>query len=198
MGAKTVITLILAVDDEPNHVADMLIERPGPNGRDMLRNLSKRLAAYATGIKLSKFRLRVDTSTEGATYDLIESGRVVITITFANITAGETIVIGTKTLTWAVAAANENEVTIGADLAAAKANLIAAINANSGLEGIFFASASDVAAEVYLDCLLDSRAASLMTISETGDAVALSATNFDGDTTDALVAASDTELLGLP
>jgi hypothetical protein len=191
MAAKTVLNLQLAVDDDAEHLARMLIEQPGPNARTMLSNLGKRITAYATGIKRSKFRLHIDESTDGSSQSILESARITATLTFANITAGETIVLGAIPLTWAVAAANENEVTIGADLAAAKANLIAAINAHSKLEGLFFAKASAVAAEVYIYFLGGSRVGTVMPISETGDALALSATTFDGDTTDVHVDSSD-------
>jgi hypothetical protein len=198
MSAKPIIHLAIAVDDSVAHIMRMLSEQPDPNPRTILSNLAKRLPAYASGIKRSKFFIRIDSSEEGAAQGLLESGTPTITITFANITAGETILIGSVTLTWAVAAANENEVTIGANLAAATTNLAAAIAAHSKLMGLVdVVSAVTATGVVTLRYLGDPRAATLLTLSETGDAVACSATSFDGDTDDEVGTWWDVQDLGI-
>lgn len=132
-------------------------------------------------------------TTRGAAYvvtvDDVTSGTVLAdvsvtaTITFANITAGETLVIGNVTLTWAVAAANENEVTIGANLAAATANLTNAINAHSKLAGLITASGNTATGVVTITYAGAGREAALIGLSETGDALVLSATSFTSGAT---------------
>jgi hypothetical protein len=189
MAENAVLQFQMAIDDSPDRLASDLAYA-SKERRLVERFVERQLRSLMNG-RPAKFSVRVDSSTTGSGNDPLERAAPTITITFANITAGETILIGAKTLTWAVAAANENEVTIGADLAAAKANLIAAINAHSKLEGLFFAKASAVAAEVYIYFLGGSRVGTVMPSSETGDALALSATTFDGDTTDAHVDSSD-------
>lgn len=132
-------------------------------------------------------------TTRGAAYvvtvDDVDSGTILAdvavtaTITFANITAGETLVIGNVTLTWAVAAANENEVTIGANLAAATTNLTNAINAHSKLTGLITASGNTATGVVTITYPGADRTAALIGLSETGDALVLSATSFTSGAT---------------
>lgn len=179
-----VVSLILAIDDAPDNVARMLIAQPDPNPRPTLTNLGKLLTACAVGVKRSKYILRIDGSTEGASQGVLEAANPTITITFANITADETIVLGGVTLTWKASAANENQVTIGANLAAATTNLVAAINVHTKLVGLVSASGNTSTGVVTLTWLGDTRMAQHFLLAETGDAVVISATSFDGDTTD--------------
>lgn len=132
-------------------------------------------------------------TTRGAAYvvtvDDVTAGTVLAdvsvtaTITFANITAGETLVIGNVTLTWAASAANENEVTIGADLAAATTNLANAINAHSKLAGLITASGNTATGVVTITYAGAGREAALIGLAETGDALVLSATSFTSGAT---------------
>lgn len=62
-----------------------------------------------------------------------------VVLTHANITAGDTLSIGCVTLTWAASAANENEVTIGADATEDGDNLVEAIEGHSKLQGMLTA-----------------------------------------------------------
>ncbi len=64
------------------------------------------------------------------------------TITHANLTANDTITIAGVVLTWVASAANENEITIGADATADAAALAAAINVHSKLKQILTATSA--------------------------------------------------------
>ena len=169
----SVITIRYGTDLDAATVAAKLA-RAGTNWTNVRRGLSDYIDPVA-GVRGGGIAYSVDDVSSGT--PLVDS-TVNVEITFANITAGETLVIGTVTLTWAVAAANENEVTIGADLAAAATNLTAAINAHSKLQGIISATgntSSGVVAMVYTGA---GREAALIGVSETGDAVTVSASSF--------------------
>lgn len=58
----------------------------------------------------------------------------------ANPTNGQTILIGAKTITFATAAANQNEVTIAGTAALTTAALVTVLNANTDLAGFFVAT----------------------------------------------------------
>jgi hypothetical protein len=96
-----------------------------------------------------------------------------LALTFANIDADETMGIGGVTLTWKASAANEDQVTIGANLAAAGANLTAAINVHSKLAGLVSAAYSS--GTVTLTWLVDPRVAMLMLMASS-DATAVAVT----------------------
>lgn len=169
----SVITIRYGTDLDAATVAAKLA-RAGSNWTNVRRDLSDYIDPVA-GVRGGGIAYTIDDVSSGT--PLVDS-TVNVEITFANITAGETLVIGTVTLTWAVAAANENEVTIGADLAAATTNLTAAINAHSKLQGIISATgntSSGVVAMVYTGA---GREAALIGVSETGDAVTVSASSF--------------------
>jgi hypothetical protein len=199
MAAKTVLNLSMVVDDESAHLARMLIEQPGPNARTVLSNLGKRITAYATGIKRSKFVLRIDETALVSEQELLESARPTITITFANITSlVDSMTIGAVTLTWQTApAASESFVAIGANLAAATTNLVNAINVHTKLVGLVEATGDTATGIVTLTFLGDPRMAHLIALSESGDAVAVSAASFAGDTTNTYVASTGVEDLGI-
>lgn len=96
--------------------------------------------------------------------------------TFANITANtDTNTVGTTVLTWVASAANENQVTIGADADAAVTNLAAAINAHSTLSGIVSASANTTDDTVEITYLGSAREGLLCRIA-VSDATAQTAT----------------------
>lgn len=177
------LTTTLILEDFPADVAAELAVRTEP--WSMLKYLQRKMHSAGSGMQRSRFFTRVDSVTDGSTQDAGDHAAPTITITFANITAGETIVIGTTTLAWAVAAANEDEVTIGADLAAATTNLTAAINVHSDLRGIFSATGVTATGIVTVTYLGDPRIGRLIGLSETGDAVAVSASSFALDTTEA-------------
>jgi len=187
-----IITIRLGVDLPAASVAAELAD-----AEDWVQ-LRETLCRYLQGVSA------VRGSALAVTCDSVDSGTVLadsavtITITFANITAGETVVIGNVTLTWAVAAANENEVTIGADLAAATTNLTAAINAHSKLAGLVSASGVTATGVVTVTYPGADRTAALIGVSETGDAVVVSASSFtSGATLTSEVATPITERWGI-
>lgn len=169
----SVITIRYGTDLDAATVAAKLA-RAGTNWTNVRRDLSDYIDPVA-GVRGGGIAYTIDDVSSGT--PLVDS-TVNVEITFANIDAGETLVIGTVTLAWAVAAANEDQVTIGADLAAATTNLTAAINAHSKLQGIISATgntSSGVVAMVYTGA---GREAALIGVSETGDAVTVSASSF--------------------
>jgi hypothetical protein len=196
MAENAVLQFQMAIDDSPDRLASDLAYA-SKERRLVERFVERQLRSLMNG-RPAKFSVRVDSSTTGSGNDPLERAAPTITITFANITAGETILIGAKTLTWAVAAANENEVTIGANLAAATTNLVAAINANSALRGLFVATGVTATGVVTVTYTGDPRLGALIGLSETGDAVAVSATTFALDTTEAYASASYLFNAGLP
>jgi hypothetical protein len=159
-------------------VADRL-EAAGLDWGKVRRALSDYLDPIA-GVQGAKIVYTLDDVAAGT---VLADVSVTATITFANITAGETLVIGNVTLTWAVAAANENQVTIGADLAAATTNLTAAINAHSKLAGVISATGVTATGVVTITYTGAGREAALIGLSETGDALALSAASFTSGAT---------------
>ena len=138
---------------------------------------------------------RVTYSLENAT-NLTKSS-VTVTVTDANLTNGsDTLTIGGKVLTWVASAANENEITNGANDAASAANLAAVVNANSVLKGII--AATVVTNVVTLRFLWPSRLGNLVTIA-TNDAtaMALSAAVFGGATSTESLAARTWDIGGV-
>jgi hypothetical protein len=183
--ATAVINVSVAVGESPASVTRKLITEQGVNGRQLLLALSKKFAALAGGVRPSRVSCRVDSSTEGSTNDPLDRMTRTITITYANITADETVVIGGTTLTWKASAANEDQVTIGDNLADATTNLTAKINDHSKLNGIFSASGNTSTGVVTVTYCGDPRLGYHLGLSETGDAVAVSGSNFALDTTEA-------------
>lgn len=169
----SVITIRYGTDLDAATVAAKLA-RAGTNWTNVRRDLSDYIDPIA-GVRGGGIAYTVDDVSSGT--PLVDSS-VAVTITFANITAGETLVIGTVTLAWAVAAANQNQVTIGANLAAATTNLAAAVNAHTSLQGIIRASGNTGTGVVTLTYTGAGREAALIGVSETGDAVTVSASSF--------------------
>lgn len=169
----SVITIRYGTDLDAATVAAKLA-RAGTNWTNVRRDLSDYIDPVA-GVRGGGIAYSVDDVTSGTP---LADSSVTATITFANVDAGETLVIGTVTLAWAVAAANENEVTIGADLAAATTNLTTAINAHSKLQGIIQATGVTGTGVVTMTYTGAGREAALIGVSETGDAVAVSASSF--------------------
>jgi outer membrane lipoprotein SlyB len=98
----------------------------------------------------------------------------VLTLTFANIDADETVSIGNVTLTWKASASGENQVDIGANLAAATTNLVAKINAHSSLLGLVTATGVTATGVITLTWLGDPRlAAQIKLASSDATAVAI-------------------------
>jgi hypothetical protein len=194
--AASVYKVQVAVDDDPTGVARETVTRNGTNGRELLRHLGRKFQALAGGIRPVRVTCRVDSSTDAADDEPLAQKSRTITITFANITADETVVIGGTTLTWKASADGEDQVTIGANLAAATTNLTAKINDHSKLKGIFTASGNTSTGVVTVTYTGDARLGYHIGLSETGDAVAVSGANFALDTTEAYASATVNYALG--
>lgn len=180
--ANAVLQIGLALEDQPANITAEFVQ-VGQNREQMIR-LLERLLGRVGHVK-HKLSVRCDSETDGSANFPLSRAAPTITITFANITAGETIVIGNVTLTWAASAANQNEVTIGANLAAATTNLAAAINVHTSLAKLFVATGNTSTGVVTVTFTGDPRLGALIGLSETGDAVAVSASSFASDTTKA-------------
>jgi hypothetical protein len=194
--AASVIKVQLAIDDDPTSVAREIVTEQGINGRQLLKKLSKKFAAMAAGVRPSIVTCRVDSSTDAGDNEPLDQKTRTITITFANITADETVVIGGTTLTWKASASGEDQVDIGANLAAATTNLTSKINNHSKLKGIFTASGDTATGVVTVTYTGDARLGYHIGLSETGDAVAVSGTNFALDTTEVYASATVRYVLG--
>lgn len=115
--------------------------------------------------------------------DEMQSGAPTATLTHANITANDTLKIGSVTLTWKASPSGENEVLIGANATADGDNLVTKINAHSKLQGLIVASNN--AGIVTMTYVGAGREAALITLSKTESAAgtSLSASDFSGGST---------------
>lgn len=137
----TPITTIHIVH-EPTNATQSVVNDLVPNTTDqqgIVARLINFFNAILGGIKSAKLLLSIESRTAGDTF-----ANGTATITHANLAADDTLKLGGTTLTWKVAAGNENEVTIGADATADATALKNAINAHSVL-GKFFTATSAAA-----------------------------------------------------
>jgi hypothetical protein len=194
--AASVVNVSLAINDDPTGVVRSIITEQGTSGRRLLTRLARLLVACAGGIRPSIVSCRVDSSTDAGTNKPLDRMTRTITITYGNITADETIVLGGTMLTWKASASGEGEVTIGANIAAATTNLVAKLNDHSKLKGIFTATGNTSTGVVTVTYCGDPRLGYHLLLSETGDAVVCSGTNFALDTTEVYASASVRYVLG--
>jgi hypothetical protein len=183
MATFSVLTGTFVLEDAPADVSAELAVRTTPD--TMLKYLQRKLHSAGSGMQRSRFHVRNDSVTTGSTHEAGEHVSLTYTITHANVDATETLVIGGTELEWVAASANEDEVTIGADLAEDVTNMVAAINEHSELNGLFLATGVTATGVVTITYLGDPRIGRHILASETGDAGVLSATSFVADTTDA-------------
>lgn len=125
-----------------------------------------------------------------------------VTVTFgsADITANDTITIGSVVFTWVASSANENEITLSTTEATAADNFVAAVNAHSKLQGLIEAT-EDSSTVVRLTYHGDPRAGELVPISRTetnSGSITLSAALFGSGATEAYGADPLTFTLGAP
>jgi hypothetical protein len=184
MAANAVIQIGLALEDLPASVAHE-IEQKSSDRQAVMRHLSRLLEMCGAGGQKHKLSVRVDSSTAGSTQFALSRASVTNTITQASLVATtDTLVIGgVVTLTWVVATANENQITIGASDTLCGDNLVTMINAHSKLSKLFVAT--NVSGVVTIQFRGDPRIGEIIAITETGNGQVLSATNFAIDTTDA-------------
>ncbi len=121
--------------DTATTLRSQLVKETGA-GAHQAAILSNYFHSIAGGVKSASFEVNTGTASPVAA-----SGT--LTLTYASISANDTMVIGKTTLTWKTGApANENEVRKQTDLATTAENLVVAINAHSVLGNIVVASRS--------------------------------------------------------
>lgn len=121
----------------------------------------------------------------------------------ANPTAAQTFLIGAKTITFRAAAANQDEVTIGADAAATAVALVTVLNANTDLAGFFVATSLGSAA-LSIEMQVSGQMGRFVSVGGTATSLAwtntqtaVTATHFGPTTTETNVVASQGVTLGL-
>lgn len=186
MATTAVLQIGLALEESPASLAAELASIS--SDRTSVLRLLERLISRVQhrGHKLS---VRVDSAIAGSAQGVLESATPTATLSFADVAADDGFFFCSQTFTFKVSAANENEITIGANLAALTTNVVNAINAHSKLRGIFSATGNTSTGVVTLTFHGDSRMAKLMTLLSLDAGVVFSAANFEGDTTDAYAGA---------
>lgn len=134
--------------------------QPTGSQREFLLELINELRGFCSGARNGEITVEIESAAD------LDHATGTITCTGVP-TANDTVTIGGKALTWKAAAANENEVTIGADAGESGDNLAAAINANSVLEGLVSAT-SDAAGVVTITSVVPGRIGNLITTAESG------------------------------
>lgn len=176
---KSVLGLAVITEDEPVALAAELISNQ-PQTTDVCRKLAEFFGSLShRGAKVVAW---MDKSTDGSTEKAGDSQTATVTITHANLTAGDTLTVGGTTLTW------DTDMSIGSDAGADGDNLAAAINASSTLAGLFAASSngSGVVTITAYGAPRVLRSFGLTKV-ETLAGMALSAAHFGLDSTDASV-----------
>lgn len=168
------ITEITIVHDSAVNAASMseqLIESSSAHVREQLIKLRDYFDSLINGSATAQLTVGMDSggSTDKATG----------TITFTNMgVADETVTIGSVVLTWKASAANENQVTIGADQAASQTNLAAAINAHSKLAGLV--DATSTGSTVVVTATRPGRWGNLIALAEAGTNTSVSGASLAG------------------
>jgi phage tail sheath gpL-like len=130
-------------------MSSVVITISSPKSQQTLINDIQQSSSLATAetVKLSNWFRSIGSGTESANITVNTSSASpvaasgTLTLTYASITANDTMVIGKTTLTWKTGApANESEVRKITDLATTAENLVVAINAHSVLGNIVVAS----------------------------------------------------------
>jgi hypothetical protein len=183
MSTFSVLNVSLVLEDAPADITQEIgnITSSG----QMCRYVERKLHSAGCGSKRARLTLRNDSSTTGSTREAGEYESSTVAITQASLVATtDTLVFGgAVTLTWVVATANENQITIGASNTLCGDNLVTMINAHSVLGGVFFAS--NAAGTVTIEYRGDPRIGSLIALTETGNGQVITGTTFASDVTNA-------------
>jgi hypothetical protein len=190
-----VLNITMAVDDSPTRLAADLVACS--NERRLVERFIEHQLRKGWNGRPNKFSIRVDSATAGVSQDVLESATATATLSFADITATENFFVGAVIFAWAASAANEDEITIGADLAAATTNFVNAINAHSKLRGIISATGNTSTGVITLTFHGGPRMAKLVVLFSLDAGVVFSAGSFAGDTTDAYASAAYTYSAGI-
>lgn len=135
MPAVTTIYITHESGSAAASIAEKLVDNTGDPRRG-LAGIARFIDALAGGMYNGKVVVQTETATNTA------PATSTITLTHANITNNDTLTIGPQLLTWKTSAANQNEITIGANATADATALAAVINAHTTLKGLVSAVAS--------------------------------------------------------
>lgn len=149
MTTTTVLRLEAAVKKNPDGVEDSLFGTTTPavdsegyrqgDPKVTMSTVRNLLSELASGTSSARMVLQLDSASSAETSD---GYYATVTISHASISNGDTLTIGGRVLTWVVAAANENQITIATSAATDAVNLAAVINAHSDFQGLLYATAS--------------------------------------------------------
>lgn len=137
-----------------------------------------KLATLLAAVAAKQIKGAVTVSLESATNRTHSSATA--TVTQASLVENDTVVVGGVTFTWEAAADPEveTEIDTGSDDDTAAANLAAAINAHSELQGVVTASVADNV--VTISSVVPGAVGNQITLAETGNGVALSGAVLSG------------------
>jgi hypothetical protein len=182
MATRAVLQVGLALEESPASLAAELEDIS--NDRTSVLRFIERIISRVQH-RGHKLAVRVDSSTDGSTQFPLGRASVSVAITQASLVATtDTLIFGGANgvvLTWVVASANENEITIGASNTLCGDALVAIINAHSILGGVFFAS--NASGTVTIQYRGDSRLGGIVGITETGGGQVITGSDFALDTT---------------
>jgi len=183
MATFSVLNVSLVLENAPADVAAELALHT--EAAPMVKYISRKLHSAASGMQRARLTVRNDSATTGSSQEAGEYKSSTVAITQASLVATtDTLVFGgAVTLTWVVASANENQITIAASDTLCGDALAAAINAHSILGGIFFAS--NASGTVTIQYRGDPRIGSMIALTETGNGQVITGTTFASDVTDA-------------
>jgi hypothetical protein len=183
MATFSVLNLSLVLEDAPADVAADLAQHTAP--APMLKYIKRKLHSAGSGMKRARLTVRNDSATTGSTQEAGEYVSASVAITQASLVATtDTLVFGgAVTLTWVVASAAEDEITIGASDTLCGDNLVTIINAHSILGGVFFAS--NASGTVTIQYRGDPRIGSLIALTEAGSGQVITGSTFASDVTSA-------------
>jgi len=156
-NAITTLTIVHSAKIAPLDIQRKFAQ-PSGSARLFISSLITELRGFA-GARNGQVTVRIESATN--------TTKATGTITCTGVpTADDTVTIGGKLLTWKAAAANENEVTIGASDSASATALAAAIEANSVLQGLV--TATSAAGVVTIASAVPGRIGNLITTAESG------------------------------
>ena len=176
--AKTVLSLTIVTEDNPEQVQDILFTR----AIDYNTFVQKFLAWFPSpGVRGGKIVRALDKSTDGVSDKAGDAASITYTVAANGTLSGDTFTLGSVTLTW------DTDMDVGADADESATNLAAEINGNATLTGVFTATAASnvVTITAYGPPLLLKN----LTASVSDASATLSATNFGHDTTDTVLEA---------
>ncbi len=169
-NAITTITIQHSANVPVQSVEDALA-KPSTMARDFLLALIRECKAFLCGARNGKITLQMENATS------LTKSSGTITLTGLPV-ADETVTVCGVAFTWKASAANENQVTIGADATASATALKNAINAHSKLAGLVLATSA--AGVVTVTCEVPGRIGNLLTLAEASSNLTVSGALLSG------------------